>query len=74
MTHIIQDNPVGVDLWIPVGVQNDRLVGPEIRGEDLSIVWANIYGIRISISIVVTLAGVAFAILCFIIICTNDPD
>ena len=62
--HLVEYDPVGVDLRVTFGVKDDRLEDAEVGGVDGSVVGADVEGVRVAVVVVVHLACVAASITC----------
>ena len=60
--YLIQNDPVGVDLWVSLGVEHDGLVGAEVRLINLLVLGAHVDDVRTAVSVKVDLALVTTAV------------
>lgn len=61
-THIVEDDPVGINLCFSFWIQDHSLIGPEIRVEDFLVVWTGVQVVWNAVTIKIILTDVASTI------------
>lgn len=56
--YLIVDDPVGIYLRVPFGIQDDRLIGSEIRGVHHPVIRAHVVFVVGAVAVEVLLAGI----------------
>lgn len=62
-SHLVQNNPVGVNLSVTFGVQHHRLIGPEVSQGNLSILGTVVDPVNHFVLVEVRLTNVSYAII-----------
>lgn len=61
--YLVQDHPVGVNLGIPLRVQDHSLVGPEVGQGDLRILRTHINAIDDLVLVEVSFTDISYSII-----------
>lgn len=60
--HLVQNHPVGVNLGVALRVQDNSLVGPEVRQGDLGALRTHVHPVQDGIIVKVVLTDISNAI------------